>query len=142
MSFALITEYCDQMRNGECELSLMTNENLLTEVRNRAVALEFSTRWLVLELARRYEANISKDADVVKVRHGKVICYGRVLVMPEIKPCPFCGGNVSVYAYDPFDGYQGNLTRYRVFCLNCRASIEREDREKAIEAWNRRVDNG
>ena len=63
--------------------------------------------------------------------------------MAKMKPCPHCGDKmVIVYAYDPFDGYQGNLTRYRVFCFNCRASIEREDREKAIEAWNRRAGNG
>lgn len=42
----------------------------------------------------------------------------------QLKPCPFCGGNARIYVYDPFDGYQGNLTTYRVECTKCRANIK------------------
>jgi Lar family restriction alleviation protein len=60
----------------------------------------------------------------------------------EIKKCPFCGGSARFYAYDPFDGYQGNLTTYRVECTKCRANIKNTNGVNAIEAWNRRVDDG
>lgn len=59
----------------------------------------------------------------------------------ELKPCPFCGGNPMSYSYDPFDGYQGNLTKYAVRCLRCTAKISAATKEKAHEMWNRRADN-
>lgn len=60
--------------------------------------------------------------------------------MAELKPCPFCGGkNISIRIYDPFDGYQGNLSVHRVWCRNCWAQNERKDVMDAIEAWNRRA---
>ena len=57
----------------------MPDENLLIEVRGRALCLEFSTRWLILELVRRYEANISKPSDVVEV----VRCKNCVHFIPD-----------------------------------------------------------
>lgn len=60
----------------------------------------------------------------------------------DIKKCPFCGGSARIYAYDPFDGYQGNLITYRVECTKCWASVKDSNENKAIEAWNRRVDDG
>lgn len=58
----------------------------------------------------------------------------------ELKPCPFCGGLASVYSYDPYDSYQGDCTRYRVRCIDCKAFVERKYEDEAIEAWNRRVE--
>lgn len=59
----------------------------------------------------------------------------------ELKPCPFCGGNPIFYSYDPFDGYQGNLTKYAVACVKCTARINANTEEKAKAMWNRRADN-
>ena len=70
--------------------------------------------------------------------------------MAEIKPCPFCGSkNIRINAYG--FGY------YSVECLSCGVETERykniskylegnlsieKKAKKAIEAWNRRADNG
>lgn len=62
--------------------------------------------------------------------------------MAKLKPCPFCGcEGMYGYYYDPFDGYQGNLKRYRIRCMACGAALERNAKEEAIEAWNRRADD-
>ena len=62
--------------------------------------------------------------------------------MDKLKPCPFCGGKARIIAFDPFDGYQGRCTVYKVGCTKCFASINDPDEDKAIEAWNRRVSIG
>lgn len=60
-----------------------------------------------------------------------------------LKPCPFCGGKkIRIYAYDPFDGYQGNLTVHRVHCTMCGVQVQRDKVMDAIEAWNRRAEDG
>lgn len=59
--------------------------------------------------------------------------------MAELKPCPFCGGEVA--EVDEEDGIFFVVCNY----LNggCGASsCHRTDEAEAIEAWNRRVDNG
>lgn len=51
--------------------------------------------------------------------------------MPELKPCPFCGGKARLDRYEHF---------YRVLCTDCPASTEwLYSEQEAIEAWNRRV---
>ena len=68
--------------------------------------------------------------------------------MAELKPCPFCGGIADVR-------YIKRKMRYRLFnfmdithyayvkCKICGATTAvKETRENAIEAWNRRADNG
>ena len=63
--------------------------------------------------------------------------------MAELKPCPFCGGiPTDPFYYDPYDGYQGDLHSYIIRCTNCRAEIEKRTEEQAIEAWNRRAEDG
>lgn len=60
----------------------------------------------------------------------------------ELKRCPFCGGDdITVYDFDPFDGYQGDCRRWFARCRFCGAAIERKSKEEAVNAWNRRVDD-
>ena len=61
--------------------------------------------------------------------------------MSDLKPCPFCGGEAeAIKAHHIFEN------PYVVICSNekCRASLGMfsKTKEEAIEAWNRRVDNG
>lgn len=57
----------------------------------------------------------------------------------KLKPCPFCGGgHVKIEVYDPYDGYQGDLTMHRCLCMDCKAHITRKDVLEVIEAWNTR----
>ena len=56
--------------------------------------------------------------------------------MPELKPCPFCGGKelsvISVLGED-----------YYVECSSCTTcGPSGETYEEAIEAWNRRAEDG
>lgn len=63
--------------------------------------------------------------------------------MAELKPCPFCGSNqLDIFYYDPFDGYQGNCGSYVILCPRCRARVKYETKAEAIEAWNRRAEDG
>lgn len=60
--------------------------------------------------------------------------------MTELKPCPFCGGEAFVRYIMPCSAVQ---------CEKCGASTgiysdyyeEVDGRSKAIEAWNRRIEN-
>lgn len=57
--------------------------------------------------------------------------------MAELKPCPFCGENPCVQVI------WGNLCR--VFCDAADHSAEtcwHDSKEEAIEAWNRRAEDG
>ena len=56
--------------------------------------------------------------------------------MSELKPCPFCGGNASVRKESMW---------YEVCCDDCPCNVGRcwfAKREEAIEAWNRRAEDG
>lgn len=62
--------------------------------------------------------------------------------MPELKPCPFCGGEAQL-EHD----YHGNGSSH-VICKRCGLrsvsfirSFETASDLNAIEYWNRRVDN-
>ena len=58
----------------------------------------------------------------------------------ELKPCPFCGGEAEIYENNIIK----SLPSYRVFCANCysRTYGMYDKLDDAIEAWNRRVNNG
>lgn len=64
--------------------------------------------------------------------------------MAELKPCPFCGSkwaNVK-YVNNPFDRHHiyGGFAAY---CDDCGATTKHfKTEQEAIEAWNRRADNG
>jgi Lar family restriction alleviation protein len=67
------------------------------------------------------------------------------MTMAELKPCPFCGGGAVLR--------RGNKDKhgYFVVCHTCGAKTaffsdkytsHVENKTQAIEAWNRRADNG
>ena len=58
----------------------------------------------------------------------------------ELKPCPFCGGKPFVSARLPYFGEELTVA---VVCEDCNASSKHKVKEEdAIEAWNRRVEDG
>ena len=57
--------------------------------------------------------------------------------MIELKPCPFCGGSAFI-----LKSGSGDLLPW-VTCIKCGAETGYyETVEKAIEAWNRRANDG
>lgn len=76
--------------------------------------------------------------------------------MEKLKPCPFCGGSPYIReivfcdlpaAVAADDGLIEHIKKYRVICYNALCFAHQQTRlfstpEKAIEAWNRRYDNG
>ena len=74
--------------------------------------------------------------------------------MADLKPCPFCGSEVIYETYS--QEYAYGTKKPEIFCNACKAIFSVEDdspymdiekdfkyrKEKTIEAWNRRVDNG
>lgn len=60
--------------------------------------------------------------------------------MGELKPCPFCGGEAEAYDYeygiDP-------VVAYGCKCKQCGIAMSGHDSKcEAIEAWNRRANDG
>jgi Lar family restriction alleviation protein len=79
--------------------------------------------------------------------------------MAELKPCPFCGSNKTAYSIKTATSNYQRIYHAAVYCVKChsygarvlihpvernRVSIERNEsyRRKAIEAWNRRAEDG
>jgi Lar family restriction alleviation protein len=59
----------------------------------------------------------------------------------ELKPCPFCKNDNSDFMSIPFDSRYGDKVKY-VACKLCHAQGPwTVTEEKAIAAWNRRVQN-
>lgn len=65
--------------------------------------------------------------------------------MPELKPCPFCGGQAFSYHIPPHKHFLVDFPDHTgsgyVECGLCTAVLSAETEEAAIEAWNRRIDN-
>lgn len=58
--------------------------------------------------------------------------------MAELKPCPFCGGQVQM-----FSGFIAGVTM--IVCKKCRAIVSfggKEREQETVKAWNRRAENG
>lgn len=73
--------------------------------------------------------------------------------MAELKPCPFCGsdniGTAKGFVNFLLKKYRGNIRAVGCRDCGCVAGVFNtlampieEAEEKAIESWNRRVDNG
>ncbi len=67
--------------------------------------------------------------------------------MPELKPCPFCGGkNIHEMAHYSCFGWH---RAHEVWCWDCHATIEvlaptdskEQAKQMAFEAWNRRAND-
>lgn len=59
--------------------------------------------------------------------------------MAELKPCPFCGGEAKIRDYSTPD----TDPEIDVFCTNCGGqTFVYETEGEAIEAWNRRAEDG
>lgn len=54
---------------------------------------------------------------------------------PELKPCPFCGGEPFVY----ISGNKSYGYFKEVICPQCHCQTHRLRGEEAVEVWNRRV---
>ena len=67
--------------------------------------------------------------------------------MTELKPCPFCGGEAVIEIVEPHShilatfmpNYGGGAF---IECQKCTCAISAETKEEAVEAWNRRANNG
>lgn len=71
----------------------------------------------------------------------------------QLKPCPFCGGKAYFEKFHvSYEKYTGMAIR--ATCSKCKTvspygrnsklhgNFKVDDANKAIEAWNRRIDNG
>ena len=62
--------------------------------------------------------------------------------MAELKPCPFCGGEAFVCEY-LYSCEPGRIVMYGVECNGCHTTtFEGNSKQEAIEAWNRRAEDG
>lgn len=62
----------------------------------------------------------------------------------ELKPCPFCGAEAVTRTYRTTDNGHW-ITKNYVECTGCHVELPThlasENKEKAAEAWNRRINN-
>lgn len=56
-----------------------------------------------------------------------------------LAPCPFCAGHAKKEVYDPYDGYQGRNTVYKVICRECGAVVKANSFDEAVKKWNKRA---
>ena len=66
----------------------------------------------------------------------------------ELKPCPFCGGKANLLFYTHYSGIKSWTVRCENKCAVTCGHVDEKGKwhptpqKKAIEAWNRRVNNG
>jgi len=64
----------------------------------------------------------------------------KAINQPELKPCPFCGGEVQIIIEPRFD----NKDAYKIICTGCEMGnpdIASFDRDRLIKDWGMRVDD-
>lgn len=63
--------------------------------------------------------------------------------MNELKPCPFCGGEARLRAFRTYIQSKHRMgEKYYIECCECGLNAPNFiNKEEAIEAWNRRVDD-
>jgi Lar family restriction alleviation protein len=59
--------------------------------------------------------------------------------MPELKLCPFCGGEAQLESEACGDSVASAYAVFRVFCYDCRAKIEGREAYNVVRDWNARV---
>lgn len=60
-------------------------------------------------------------------------------IVPELKPCPFCGRKVTVTIIPEFDRMsRGTTNHYGIKCDHCEVKLVKSDRGKARTTWNTR----
>lgn len=64
--------------------------------------------------------------------------------MAKLKQCPFCGGKAKLRMSSEIWNRCGQVRMggWKVACNNCGIKTSLENRDTAIEKWNRRADNG
>lgn len=64
----------------------------------------------------------------------------------ELKPCPFCGAEAVINTIEPHSHIFAPMPDYEggtfIECTGCTCVISGGTRQEAVEAWNRRADNG
>ena len=61
----------------------------------------------------------------------------------DLKPRPFCGSVATDYSKNLNEKELQGKRIWNLYCVQCGAGTDFfETTEKAIEAWNRRTDNG
>lgn len=63
------------------------------------------------------------------------------MTKPELKPCPFCGGEVFIGTWES----RGAPMMYHIACFNDHCTIQpgtdyHKDKAVVIEDWNRRAE--
>lgn len=61
-----------------------------------------------------------------------------VLTMAELKPCPFCGGEAEVVKNPDFV----DVSCKNINCRGYACCLHHKKKKDAIEAWNRRAEDG
>ena len=59
--------------------------------------------------------------------------------MCKLKRCPFCGGEPIISKCDPYYGYQGDCTIYKIQCRKCGVTVRSSFRDTCINLWNHRT---
>ena len=64
--------------------------------------------------------------------------------MPELKPCPFCGGEPMIYDTEPYKHLLANFPDHpgsTIIECGCGCGLIDESRETVIARWNTRADS-
>lgn len=87
-----------------------------------------------------------KQYDTVLVPLDQYLIYCNAACLPlgkirELKKCPCCGSNNTAVVESPVGNYANMF--YKIVCTDCGCQTKGfREREDAVNAWNRRADNG